>query len=348
MIDSADISVVVQGPVNYEQTKECLKSIRKFLPKSEIILSTWENSKTEGLDFDVLILNKDPGGVRCMFAVYDLSRCTNNFNRQLVSTADGIKKASRSYILKLRTDLILLSSNFLRYWDCFTVRNDKFKIFEHRVLCCTLYSREYSCQYGTGYPVPFHVSDFWFFGRKVDLVSYIVDCPLQGKNESSLWQYKYPTRLPYITFTWRFAPEQFFCVNWAKKYYPSLRFEDWSDWNPENIELSNDVLYNNFIFLEYSQSGIYSSKHSWAFENSNKIQGLITFHRFEEQYKNLCDNKYNITQDRKNPLLEVKLKKHLTAFASPVHKFFSWLGEPFSVVYYLIRIGIRQLLSLGH
>lgn len=41
MIDSADISVVVQGPVNYEQTKECLKSIRKFLPKSEIILSTW-------------------------------------------------------------------------------------------------------------------------------------------------------------------------------------------------------------------------------------------------------------------------------------------------------------------
>ena len=37
-----NISVVVQGPILPFQTAICLKSIRKFLPKAEIILSTWE------------------------------------------------------------------------------------------------------------------------------------------------------------------------------------------------------------------------------------------------------------------------------------------------------------------
>ena len=60
MIDSKDISVVVQGAVNKNETPKCLKSIRKFLPNAEIILSTWEGSDTKNLDYDILVLNKDP------------------------------------------------------------------------------------------------------------------------------------------------------------------------------------------------------------------------------------------------------------------------------------------------
>ena len=56
-----NISVVVQGPILPFQTAICLKSIRKFLPKAEIILSTWEGSNINDLDYDVLVLNKDPG-----------------------------------------------------------------------------------------------------------------------------------------------------------------------------------------------------------------------------------------------------------------------------------------------
>ena len=40
-IDKKDISVVVQGAIDKEWTPLCLKSIRKYLPESEIILSTW-------------------------------------------------------------------------------------------------------------------------------------------------------------------------------------------------------------------------------------------------------------------------------------------------------------------
>ena len=60
-IKSKDISVVVQGAINSEVTPKCLESIRKYLPEAEIILSTWEGSDVVGLDYDKLVLNKDPG-----------------------------------------------------------------------------------------------------------------------------------------------------------------------------------------------------------------------------------------------------------------------------------------------
>ncbi|TXJ44182.1 hypothetical protein EPJ70_08075 [Brachyspira aalborgi] len=59
IIDTKDISVVVQGAIDKGYTPLCLKSIRKYLPESEIILSTWEGSDVENLDYDVLVLNKD-------------------------------------------------------------------------------------------------------------------------------------------------------------------------------------------------------------------------------------------------------------------------------------------------
>ena len=57
-----DISVVVQGAIDKKLTPICLKSIRKYLPGAEIILSTWEGSDVENLDFDTIVLNHDPYG----------------------------------------------------------------------------------------------------------------------------------------------------------------------------------------------------------------------------------------------------------------------------------------------
>lgn len=59
VIDTKDISVVVQGAIDKGYTPLCLKSIRKYLSESEIILSTWEESDVENLGYDVLVLNKD-------------------------------------------------------------------------------------------------------------------------------------------------------------------------------------------------------------------------------------------------------------------------------------------------
>lgn len=336
MINSKEIAVTVQGAIDKKLTPKCLKSIRKYLPKAQIILSTWEGSDIEGLDYDVLLLNQDPGGYKHDFAIYNKTRSMNNFNRQLVSTCNGVLKANKKYCLKLRSDIILKNSDFLTYWDKFEVQNNEYKLFSHRVLCSSLFSREYSCKYGTGLPVPFHPSDFWFFGLTEDLKDYFCDCPVQTKEEASNWNFKYPNRLPYSSMLWRFTPEQFFCVNWVKKYYPDLQFEDWSDWNPQNIELSNNILYNNFIFLGFEQSGIYSAKYFKAEFHKSIMQGLITYQHFQEQYKNYCDETFKL--NRKKEYYKGKLKTHAEKFIAPFCKIKYWLSEVFSVIYYSLAV----------
>lgn len=342
MISSKEISVVVQGAIDKKITPKCLNSIRKFLPEAEIILSTWENSDVDGLDYDILLLNQDPGGYKHDFAIYNKTCSMNNFNRQLVSTCNGVLKASRKYCLKVRSDIILKNSDFLKYWDKFEIRNDEYKLFNHRVLCSSLFSREYSCQCGWGFPTPFHPSDFWLFGLTNDLKDYFINCPLQTKEEASNWDFKYPNRCPYITLLWRFSPEQYFCVNWVKKYYPDLQFDDWSDWNPQNIELSKNILYNNFVFLGYEESGIYSKKHFGAERIKSSIQGLITYDLFQKRYKEYCDNTYVVSPSQSSSY--AKLKKHFDKIIAPFININAWISEIFSVIFYLFAC-IFQLLK---
>ena len=336
-INSNNISIVVQGAIDKKNTPECLKSIRKYLPEAEIVLSTWEGSNTEGLDYDVLVLNQDPKALVYNF-VDDIK---NNFNRQLVSTQNGIEKITRPYCLKLRSDLLILNNDLLNYFEMFATRNNDYKIFEKKILCCSIYSREKSCQMiGTGSPTPFHPSDFWLFGLTKDLKDYFSDCLMQTPNEAGNWNFKYPNRLPYTSMLWRFAPEQFFCVNWVKKHFPNLQFEDWSDWNADNIELSNNILYNNFIFLGLKQSGIYSPKHAWAFENEDKIQGLITYKHFQEQYKKYCDKSYQIPKEKIN--YKNKLKLHFKRFIMPIFRIKSWFSDLCSVIYYSFMVLVTK------
>lgn len=338
-INSSNISVVVQGAIDKNITPKCLKSIRKFLPEAEIILSTWENSDVEGLDYDFLVLNQDPKALVYNF-VCDVK---NNFNRQLVSTKNGIKNLNRPYCLKLRSDLIIRNNDFLNYFELFAARNNDYKIFEKKILCCAIYSREKSCRViGTGFPTPFHPSDFWMFGLTDDLKNYFCNCPMQTQNEAANWSFKYPNRLPYTSMLWRFSPEQYFCVNWVKKYYPDLQFDDWSDWNPKNIELSKNILYNNFVFLGYEESGIYSKKHFGAERIKSSIQGLITYDLFQKRYKEYCDNTYVVSSSQSSSY--AKLKKHFDKIIAPFININAWISELFSVIFYLFAC-IFQLLK---
>ena len=62
LVDNKDITVVVQGAVDREKTPICLQSIRRMLPGAFIILSTWEGTDVDGLEYDDVVLSEDPGG----------------------------------------------------------------------------------------------------------------------------------------------------------------------------------------------------------------------------------------------------------------------------------------------
>ena len=284
-IDTKDISVVVQGGIDQKYTSDCLKSIRKHLPDSEIILSTWEGPNIDGLNYDIIIFNQK---IENNLIHNEILNIINNSNRQIISTQNGIKKASKKYILKLRTDSLLLNNNFLEYFYEFPNRNNKYIGFKNRIIVPSVYSREYSNDIKLC--LPFHTSDFYFFGLADDIKDYILNTELLKDNELSGFYLKYNNLAPSKNFKWKYPTEQHICAYWVQKRFNNILFTDWSDITYKSYKESLNILYNNFIFLDLEQSGITNPKHSWAFENSDKIDGLITYERFLQRYDELCSN----------------------------------------------------------
>lgn len=296
MIKSKDISVVVQGAIDKENTPLCLKSIRKYLPNAEIILSTWEGSDVDGLDFDKLVLNKDPGAVLCApkFNYY------NNINRQLLSSQNGIKECNRKYAMKIRTDNILTKNSFLKYFNKFEKRCDKFKLFEKRLIVLTLFSRKFF-----GIPNPFRICDWVTFGLTEDVKKYYLNIDLVKEPEFSLYFQDHPELIskdnPSPFHYHRYTTEQYYTLNCFKKFFTEIEMENLEDFNDTNIKQSEIALANNFIFLDYSQHGIYLKKsknrwYQWSIDESSvpdeHWNGFIRHYIFLKDYKKYCDKKY--------------------------------------------------------
>ena len=246
MIPSKDISVIVQGAIN-QYTKQSLLSIRKFLPDAEIILSTWEDNDVEGLEYDALILNKDPGAT-----IFTESGKVQNQNRQIVSTVNGLLKATRKYSLKLRSDCALLGTNFLNYFGKYKHRNSKCKILKERVLVNNWHTRRPK----QPQPFLFHVSDFFMFGLTEDLLN-IWDIPLAKEPEHSLYFKTFKPINPkyYIDGDYtRFPAEMFLWINFLRKNNIEIQMQDWTDCeSAKMIELSELSITNNLCVLDYKK-----------------------------------------------------------------------------------------------
>ncbi len=121
-IDDEAITFVVQGPVQASAsrqqiagiTEQCLNSIRRFFPKSTIILSTWKGQPLDGLDYDQLLELDDPGA-NTVF--YDGQPIKLNNNRQMYSTHMGLKAVQTPYAVKLRTDNLLTGRQFVELYE---------------------------------------------------------------------------------------------------------------------------------------------------------------------------------------------------------------------------------------
>lgn len=325
MIKYNDISVIVQGAVNKKETPKCLKSIRRYLPGAEIILSTWEGTDVSGLDYDILVLNKDPGNT----LIYEINgrKIFNNINRQLLSTQEGLKKATRKYALKFRSDLILTGDKFLEYFDRFQDRSPNYNLFERKLLTSCLFSRfdfdKNLSDTEIEVKMPFHPSDWWFFGLTDDVKKYFLDTPLV--EEPYFTQYfareenkNKPT--PYGRAGMRFASEQYYCYSCFARNFKDIYMEDAADYSEELMDKSRECIINNFIILEFAQSGIYMNKYYYSRHESNLGEPYLTLynvHRYELEYKKFCNPDYQITtsgklfENNETNRARLRLQKHI-------------------------------------
>lgn len=332
VISSDDISVIVQGAINSKNTLSCLKRIRKYLPASEIILSTWEGSDVSTLSglYDKLILNTDPGAVLREENVY--GKIFNNLNRQLLSTQAGLKLATRKYSLKFRTDLILTSNKFLKYFDSFPCRTQDYKLFEHKILTSALFSKfylYYDRKEKRWVNVPFHISDWWLFGLTNDLKTYFLDTKLVEEPEFTTYFNLTENKnkiTPYGEIKSKFAPEQYFGYSCFSRNFDDIFMQDAADYSEKTELQSRKCIINNFIILQYKQSGIYLNKYPYSKNEKffgELYLGLYNNFRFETEYKKFCDPNYKTSFDDSvigNLKIEyalLRIYKHISVLTNP-------------------------------
>lgn len=254
LINSKDISVVVQGAITI-YTKECLESVRKYLPEAEIILSTWENSFVDNLIYDKVVFSENPHENWDMFIPGNVNGWskTNNINRQIISTNAGLALATRRYTIKFRTDFILSSSDFINdYFNIIKIADNyspKWKIFTQRILTV-----------GTGnvnkMGLAFHLADYIALGLTSD-IKKLWNIPLIDEDYANFGLNN--NIKEYHCFNFKYAAEQKLLLdNIDKLNIDYHKPKNYFDVSKEIKEDSENVLINNFIFYDYVKTGIIS------------------------------------------------------------------------------------------
>lgn len=254
---SSEISVIVQGAVG-KFTGDCLKSIRQVLPQAEIILSTWKNSCLDGLDYDILIENNDPGSFPCDFIENSIP---NNINRQLVSTQTGLASATRKYAIKMRTDFYLKSDEFMGFFERYRSVEKNYAIFKSRVLCCNIYTRNPRYKH-QALVMSLCPSDFFYFGYTEDLRK-MFDIPLvEDIEQQRYFEYhsEFVSELNYKNALCQYMPEQYIWISCLRKYFEEIYCQHRDQINKENRKLTEHSFVNNFVILSRGQLGIESFK----------------------------------------------------------------------------------------
>ncbi len=282
----SDLSIVFQGPVFGKKgdtekkrlTRNSLLSARRWFPRAELILSTWDNygadEYTGDLEFDHLVLNKDPGsGLR-----KDSPPTYHNVNRQIVSSLNGLKKASRRLAVKARSDMVFQHAGMLEYFGRFPAFDEQYRVFSERV--CV--SQRTTINPRRLFPMPYHVCDWFFFGLTTDLLD-LFGIPLFPEPLYTRWYETHPK--PANDFEpqnyCRYMAEDYIWSEFLKKH-KSIRHEYYSHTSSEIINESERYLANNAIVLSSSQLGVISQKYqAWAAPHLLKC---YTFREWEHLY----------------------------------------------------------------
>lgn len=267
VVDS-EVSIIVQGPVIHHKanrkgfdseasvTCNCLASLRNQFPRAELILSTWEGSNVNCLNYDKVCFSADPGSI----IRDEIRQKYSTTNRQLISTVAGLRLATRKYSLKVRSDMYFygpqLMSIFNRY--CRLKRTGNLCFAKQRILVSNVTSFDAKAKMA-----PYHICDWLYFGLTCDLID-LLDIPLIPTPEFVLWYKDNPRPKHDINPTnlQRFHTESWILKSWIEKHR-QLNFSHTTDISGNNIELSERILGNNLIIASPHELGFKSLVHDW-------------------------------------------------------------------------------------
>jgi hypothetical protein len=278
IIDS-DITFVVQGPVRVigpSSTEACLRSVRRLFPGSRIVLSTWHGSDPTNLQYDDVIFSNDPGPI---ISDVDGLRLANNINRQIVSTATGIRTVTSKFAVKLRSDGLMIGRGFVGFLNAFPWRRADYSLFQDRIVI----SKEFTRSPRSFVPFAYHPSDLFQFGHTEDLMKYWGICPVTGERLSSFFLSGPPPSWFSMFDGFRYTTEQYLFLDLLNRcgQLPALR--DYSEISESITILSQNYLLNNFLPVEPALLGIHHAKFA-ARAHRSLMEDCIGLREFTSWY----------------------------------------------------------------
>jgi hypothetical protein len=325
-MESRELSFVVQGAVERSLspltgepiTKSCLASLRRHHPGAELILSTWKEADTDGLDYDVLIRNEDPGAWNA-FKPESGEVKLDNTNRQIVSTRNGLEAATRKYAGKIRSDMIFQGNSWMRYFHRYPRRAREWGIFQERLITCSMWARDPRCPYSRQ---PLHPPDWVHIGLKED-VQLLWDIDLQPEPESSQWfaaqGFDPPLPGPVDADVRRYSPEQYLWRTLLSKFGP-VRFEHRGDICDYNIRLTELTFANNLILLDLDQFQFIVHKYPLPLNPWYRYYRFLSHKEWEWLYEEHCNTSSALLTIRKWTDADFYLKRAYVTACSPWQK----------------------------
>jgi len=262
-MDEKDLTFVFQGPEvflnNENLTLRAIKKTRQMFPNSPIIFSTWDGVETDKyLEFQVkAVLSKDPG------SVYrdKENNILMNLNRQMRSASRGLSESTTKYSVKLRSDLVPRNRNILKCLnspEIFYPRNPIYSKTTNRVVVLDVTSIDPKLEE----PLPFHPCDWFYAGLTSDLRLFFPLGRSCDEETISLYyeQNQKPENNPFPSSLARYHPESWIFVE-AVKDFMDFDFKHLSDISGENIDISENLIYNNLMIASLRKTGWKSLKH---------------------------------------------------------------------------------------
>lgn len=355
-IKEEDITFVCTGKIFTKgifTTKKSLQSVRKYFPKSKIILSTWEGedlSSVQGL-YNEIVVNP------LMRPTYwaHLESCPwkalNTYDLQQYSVHKGLKACKTKYAVRFRTDFILRNRNFfkeyLRFNKIFNKYEADCQIFEERVLIHeTLTINPHIGDLGFTQ----HPADVFHFGLTSDLLK-LWDGGVMPRSVYNYFNEGHQEPNPCF-FASQYIIEQYLWVALLERCGKTAGVPDYYlAKNSELIELTDRFFISNFIILDEKLLGIsskfdkiqYSQKYRF-FSLRHFCERYLNFiDKCSENVKNiikLCDDIEKSRNDMITFLIPFQKIYNMITNSVCFHKIkqiFQWLILPLLSLIYLIK-----------
>jgi hypothetical protein len=269
MISSSEITTVVQGPIEPFVTQRCLESLRRFLPESKIILSTWHGEDYASLDklYDELVLSEDPGAPHTYHVKNSqYSDRRNNLNRQITSTINGLNTVATDFSIKMRSDTLLVGNSFLSS-NLKQKKRNRFTIFEGKIFITNLFTLDPYTKNSDGVEMPHHPSDIFQLGLTSDLVK-LWSVPLLDDSDATYYEDVSCDICNKMKFAHRYTSEQHIWLNCLKANKINFSKPDvYSDTSRKIKRETIRLIRNNFVVQPYDQVDIEIDKFDQIYES---------------------------------------------------------------------------------